>query len=79
LGAEIGARWNFKRRPQAVGSAIDQDVIVQGMTRTLQVQPDLGFSAEFDLQQAPTAPDGGTFWRMGFGKWTTGSPAATWA
>jgi hypothetical protein len=79
LGAEIGARWNFKRRPQAVGAAIDQDVIVQGMTRTLQVQPELGFSCEFDLQQAPVAPDGGTFWRMGFGKWTTGSPSATWA
>ena len=76
LAAEIGTRWTFKRRPQNVGSAISQDVLVEGISYAMT--PD-SFTSTFDLSQAPTAPDGGTYWRMGFGKWTTGSPAATWA
>jgi hypothetical protein len=76
LSAEIGTRWTFKRRPQNVGSAISQDVLVEGIAYTMT--PDT-FTAAFDLSQAPTAPDGGTYWLMGSGKWTTGSPAATWA
>ena len=76
LGAEIGTRYLFTRRPQNVGSAISQDVLVEGITHSMTSD---SFTATFDLSQASTAPDGGTYWRMGFGKATTGSPAATWA
>jgi len=76
LGAEIGTRYLFTRRPQNVGSAISQDVLVEGISHSMT--PD-SFTSTFDLSQASTAPDGGTYWRMGSGRWTTGSPAATWA
>jgi hypothetical protein len=75
LGAEIGTRWTFKRRPQNVGSAISQDVIVEGITHTMTPST---FESTFDLSQAPTITAGGTYWLMGSGKWTTGSPPATW-
>lgn len=77
LGAEIGTRWTFKRRPQNVGSAISQDVIVEGITHTMTVD---SFTSTFDLSQAPRgSATEATYWQMGLGKWTTGSPAAIWA
>jgi hypothetical protein len=75
LSAEIGTRWTFKRRPQNVGSAISQDVIVEGITHTMTSD---SFSSTFDLSQAATITAGGTYWLAGSGKWTTGSPPATW-
>jgi hypothetical protein len=75
LGAEIGTRWTFKRRPQNVGSAISQDVIVEGVTHTMTPST---FESTFDLSQASTSSGGGTYWLAGSGKWTTGSPPATW-
>ena len=71
LAAEVGARWTFIRRPQNVGSAISQDVIVEGVTHTMTVD---SFTSTFDLSQAPAG-----YWQMGSGKWTTGSPSAVWA
>jgi hypothetical protein len=76
LGAEIGTRWTFKRRPQNVGSAISQDVIVEGVTHTMTPST---FESTFDLSAAPLTSAGDSYWRMGFGKWTTGTPSATWA
>jgi hypothetical protein len=76
LAAAIGTRWTFKRRPQNVGSAISQDVIVEGISYSMT--PD-SFTASFDVSQASVPTNGDAWWRMGFGKWTTGSPSATWA
>lgn len=71
LSAEIGTRWTFKRRPQNVGSAISQDVIVEGFT---DMAGPASFTSTFDLSQAPAE-----YWLMGSGLWTTGSPSAVWA
>jgi hypothetical protein len=76
FGAQNGTRWTLNRRPQNVGAAISQDVIVEAVSHSLT--PDF-WQANFSLSQASAAPDGGTYWRMGFGKWTTGTPSATWA
>ena len=54
------------RRPQSVGSAINQDVVVEGISYSMT--PD-SFTAAFDLSQAPRPAAGQTYWRMGVSTW----------
>ena len=76
LAAQVGTRWTLKRRPQNVGSAISQDVIVESVAHRIGLAT---WESTFMLSQSPETSAGLKYWQMGVSKWTTGTPSAIWA
>lgn len=65
LAGDIGTRWTMKRRPPGGGSAISQDVIVEGVETHCRVSKDEAvWEQQFSLSEAPAA-----YWRMGVSTW----------
>jgi hypothetical protein len=66
MAAQVGIRWTLKRRPQNVGSAISQDVIVQTVSHSIGLAT---WQSTFTLAEAPASPGGTSYWRMGVSTW----------
>lgn len=79
FGGIIGARWTAKRRPQNVGSAISQDVVIEGVEHSCRVtQDEAVFESVFSLSEAPSVTGGGNYWIIGTSKLGS-SGTAVWA